>query len=73
MDTPIHGTKEKRLRKGADMMSANACARLILRAAKKRRREEVLTLAGKLGLWLRPMFPGLVDRMVRRGLERFYE
>jgi NAD(P)-dependent dehydrogenase (short-subunit alcohol dehydrogenase family) len=73
VDTPIHGTKEKRVRKDASMMSANECARLILRAAKQRRREEVLTPAGKLGMWLRPMFPGLVDRMVRRGIERFYE
>jgi short-subunit dehydrogenase len=73
VDTPIHGTKEKRVRKDADMMSASQCARLILRAAKQRRREEVLTLPAKLGVWIRPMFPGLIDRMVRRGIERFYE
>jgi short-subunit dehydrogenase len=73
VDTPIHTTKDKRVRKGAAMMSASECARLILRAARQRRREEILTVAGKLGLVIRPMFPGLVDRMVRRAIERFYE
>jgi short-subunit dehydrogenase len=36
VDTPIHGTKEKRVRKDAVMMSANECAAVILRAAKQR-------------------------------------
>ena len=51
----------------------SSTAHLDLRAARQRRREEILTLGGKVGAVLRPMFPGLVDRMVRRAIERFYE
>lgn len=51
------------------VMSAETCARLILRAAARRRREEVMTLRGKLGQWLKLILPGLVDRMAARAIE----
>jgi short-subunit dehydrogenase len=54
------------------LMSAAECARIILRAARKRKREELLTFAGKAGNVLRPLFPGLVDGLVRREIEKFF-
>ena len=49
-------------------MSAEACARVILRAAARRRREKVLTGSGKLAVCLRLLAPGLLDRIVRRAM-----
>jgi hypothetical protein len=46
------------------------CARHILRAVAGRRRELVMTLRGKLGLWLKLVAPGLVDRIAGRAVER---
>jgi NAD(P)-dependent dehydrogenase (short-subunit alcohol dehydrogenase family) len=50
------------------VMSTEECARLILRAAARRRREEVMTLRGKLGQWLKLIAPGLVDRIARQAI-----
>lgn len=50
--------------KGA--MPVEECARRIVKAIAKRKREAVLTLEGKLGIWMRPFFPGLVDLRLRR-------
>jgi NAD(P)-dependent dehydrogenase (short-subunit alcohol dehydrogenase family) len=49
-------------------MSAETCARVILRAAARRRREKVLTCRGKLAVCLRLLAPGLLDRLARRAL-----
>ncbi len=54
----------------AEVMSVDTCARLILKAAAGRRRELVMTRRGKLGLWLKLLAPGLVDRIARRAIER---
>jgi short-subunit dehydrogenase len=48
--------------KGA--MAADACARLILEAIAKRKREVVMTLLGKVGLWLKLIAPGVVEQVV---------
>jgi short-subunit dehydrogenase len=56
----------------AMMMSAERCAELAVHAIERRRREEVLTLAGKLGVLLRPFWPGLIDRIVQRKIDEFY-
>lgn len=52
----------------AEVMSAEAYAAIILRAA-ARKREVVMTARGKLGLWLKLLAPGLVDRIARRAIE----
>jgi short-subunit dehydrogenase len=55
----------------AEIMSAEECARRIVRAMEKRQRILVMTLKGKLGRWIGLALPGLVDRLalaaVRKG------
>lgn len=51
-----------------EVMTVETCARLILRAAEKRKREEVMTARGKLGQWLKLIAPGLVDRIARKAI-----
>ena len=54
-----------------DVMTAEECARLIVRAMAKRKRMLVMTLKGRLGRFLKLVAPGLVDRLaadaVRKG------
>ena len=47
-----------------NMMSAEGCARHILSAVKKRKRELILTTQGKLTVFLNKWLPGLTDRLV---------
>lgn len=54
----------------SEVMAAETCARLILEAAAHRRRELVMTRRGKLGMWLKVLAPGLVDRIARRAIEQ---
>jgi short-subunit dehydrogenase len=49
-------------------MPVAECARQIIVAMRARRRERVMTAKGRLGLWLKLIAPGLVDRMARRAL-----
>jgi short-subunit dehydrogenase len=44
-------------------MSVEECVRLILEAMERRRRELVMTRVGKVGLWLKLIAPGVVDRI----------
>lgn len=44
------------------VMTVETCARLIAQAAAQRKRELVMTLRGRLGLWLKLISPRLVDR-----------
>jgi short-subunit dehydrogenase len=53
-----------------DVMSAGDCARRIVRAIERREREVVMTARGRMGLWLKLIAPGLVDRIARRAIER---
>ncbi len=53
-----------------EVMTAETCARLILAAAASRRRELVMTRRGRLGMWLKLLAPGLVDRIARRAIEQ---
>lgn len=46
-----------------DAMSVETCARIIIQAAEKRKREVVMTFQGKLGLWVRLIAPGVVDKI----------
>ena len=50
-------------------MKVDVCARLIVHAAAKRKREVVMTLPGKIGLWLRLLTPGMVDLIARKMAE----
>ena len=54
----------------AEVMSADECARITLRAAAGRRREVVMTMRGRVGQWLRLVAPGVTDRIARRAIER---
>ncbi|HEY0779222.1 MAG TPA: SDR family oxidoreductase [Gemmatirosa sp.] len=54
----------------AEVMSAEACARITLRAAARRRREVVMTARAKVGQWLKLVAPGVTDRIARRAIER---
>jgi NAD(P)-dependent dehydrogenase (short-subunit alcohol dehydrogenase family) len=60
---------ESPVREG-EVMTAEACARQIVRAAARREREVVMTARGKVGQWLRLVAPGLTDEIARRAIER---
>ena len=49
-----------------DAMPVDTCAQMIIQAAAKRKREVVMTFQGKLGLWLRLLAPGVVDKVTRK-------
>ncbi len=50
-------------------MSVEECARQIAGALRSRRRELVMTAKGRLGLWIKLIAPGLVDRMARAAVK----
>ena len=49
-------------------MSTEVCADLILKSMGKRKRELVMTLQGKLGIWLKLLAPNLVDFLAARAV-----
>jgi len=53
-----------------EVMSAEECARRIVRAIERRERDVVMTARGRMGLWLKLLAPSLVDRIARRAIER---
>jgi len=56
--------------KESEVMPVEDCAARIVRAIHRREREVVMTARGKMGLWLKLVAPGLVDRIARRAIER---
>ena len=52
------------------VMTTEECARIALKAITARKREEVMTLRGKLGQWLKLIAPGLVDRIAAKAIEQ---
>lgn len=50
-------------------MSAEECAQLIKEAAAERKREVVMTLKAKAGLWLKLIAPGMVDQIAKKTIE----
>ncbi len=54
-------------------MPVEVCARKIVRAIERRRRELVMTAAARAGQWAKLIAPGLIDRFVARAVERFYD
>ncbi len=53
-----------------EVMSVEDCTRRIVRAIERREREVVMTARGRMGLWLKLVAPGLVDRIARRAIEQ---
>ena len=53
-----------------EVMSVEECARLMISASARRKREEVMTWRGKLGQWLKLLAPGAVDRVARQAIEQ---
>jgi short-subunit dehydrogenase len=53
-----------------DAMSVEECARQILEATHARKRQLVMTLQARIGLWLQLVAPQLVDNMVLRKLKK---
>lgn len=51
-------------------MTAEECARLMLPAMAKRKRELVMTARGKIGQYLKVFAPRLVDRVARNAIEK---
>jgi short-subunit dehydrogenase len=55
------------LREG-EVMSAEICAQLIIQAAASRKRELIMTWRGKVGLWVKLIAPGVVDRVAKKAI-----
>ncbi len=53
-------------------MPVEECTRQIVAAIEKRRRELVMTAAGKAGQWMKLIAPGMIDRYVANAVRRFY-
>jgi hypothetical protein len=56
--------------KEAEIMSADECARLMVRAMERRQRMLVMSLKGKLGRWAKLVAPALVDRMAAEAVRK---
>ena len=52
----------------AGAMPVDECARLIVEGMRARRREVVMGARSRIGLWLKLLAPGVVDRMARAAL-----
>lgn len=48
------------------LMSAETCAKIILNAMIKQKRTVVMTLQGKIAVWLNKLMPGFVDKQVHK-------
>jgi short-subunit dehydrogenase len=56
--------------KEAEIMSADECARLVVRAMEKRQRMLVMSFKGRLGRWAKLVAPGLVDWMAAESVRK---
>jgi len=56
--------------KVGEVMRVEDCVARIVKAIERRERQVVMTARGKIGVWLRLLAPGLVDRIARRAVER---
>jgi short-subunit dehydrogenase len=66
-----HGTRlgQRPVRDSA-VMSPEECARRILAAVAKRRRQVIMTARGRMGLLLKALMPAAIDRIAARTIER---
>lgn len=53
----------------SNVMTTEECVRQIIQASAKRKRELVMTLRGKLGLWVKLFAPSVVDKIARKAIE----
>jgi short-subunit dehydrogenase len=51
-----------------EVMTAEKCAQLIIQAATARKRELMMTWRGKVGVWVKLIAPGLVDRIAKKAI-----
>ena len=51
-----------------DVMSVEECAAIMVRAIEHRQRENIMTLKGKLGQWLKLIAPKVIDGMAKRAV-----
>ncbi len=56
----------------ARIMTADRCAELIVEATIKRKRLLITSSRGRIGRWLKLIWPGLIDRIARRAIEKRY-
>lgn len=56
--------------KESKVMSAEACARRSIKAIAARKREDVQSLRGKVGQWLKLIAPSVVDRIALQAIEK---
>jgi short-subunit dehydrogenase len=52
----------------SEVMLAERCAKLIIQAAATRKRELIMTLRGKVGLWVKLIAPDAVDRIAKKAI-----
>lgn len=52
-----------------DVMSVEECADIVLSVMTSRKREEIMTMKGKLGQWLKLIAPGMIDGIAKRAVE----
>jgi len=55
--------------KEGEVMGVEECARIIVAAMETRKREVIMTARGKIGLWLKLVAPGVIDRIAKRAIE----
>ncbi|MCH9015900.1 MAG: SDR family oxidoreductase [Gemmatimonadetes bacterium] len=54
----------------AEIMTAEECARQIIKAMGRRKRELIMSARGRIGQWIKLIAPGLIDRVALRAIER---
>lgn len=52
------------------IMTAEECAQLVVKAMAKRQRLLITSLRGKVGRWLKLVWPGLIDRVAKKAIEQ---
>jgi short-subunit dehydrogenase len=52
------------------VMSVEKCGNIIIKAIKKRKREIIMTPKGKIGIFLKPFFPKLIDKIAKKSIAK---
>jgi short-subunit dehydrogenase len=69
-DTHLIEKKQGKIQWRRRRMSADRCARQIVRAMRGRRNEVIITLEAKLALWINRLCPRLLDWLLARQARR---
>ncbi|MBN2638584.1 MAG: SDR family oxidoreductase [Bacteroidales bacterium] len=62
------GTGNSPVKEG-QVMTVERCVQIMLPVIEKRKRELIMTLRGKLGLWVKLIAPGLVDKIALKAIK----